>query len=332
MSAASGAVLVATFAAVVWPAAAEAQIRIAQRRTTLPPPEEEEEEAPPPPRAKKKRPPPPDEEASEDAPRPRRRTVPPPPAEDEEAEAPRPRRLAPAAEPEPRPPPPRRRSRSAEEEDDPTGGFRDDDDNPRRQQLHSAQPYTAEEDLDAEYRATDAIKGFAGEFSVGWMFVDGTRGGGSDGRFAVSVKAAVWEFGRRFTRNEEDWARHGLAAELTWTYSSVTGIGTQQVSVDTYHHYLALGWLVGWPLGAVLLYGEVGPVLNFQPVSYLVKNTPDDPGERKDFTAVRFHLFGGGGARTRIEFHDGRLVLVWRLEVLRYPRATFAGLGIGLGF
>jgi hypothetical protein len=206
----------------------------------------------------------------------------------------------------------------------------DEGETPRHGGVHSAREYTSDDDLQERSATTHVgTYGIVAEIAPGWALVQSTRGAFPDSRFGFGLKF-TWEFGQRLSKVEDDWIRSGVALQFSWTYTSLGGVGTQEVSVNSAFHYFSLAGIVGWPIGEILLYLEFGPSLAYEPVSYSVD------GIHTSFGAVTFGLLYGVGGRYRIEINDGREILYFRLALDLFRRGYmndgFLSLGAGVGF
>jgi hypothetical protein len=303
-----------------------------RRKTSLPPPDE-----PPPAETRgRKRTSLPAED--EPAPRTRRTSLPPP---EEESPGPTPQRTPETGggtmreipsrrgEPEPQ----ERSGRSNENEDD---ALRND--RPTRKR---SEPTTEEDDqhddINTERReslrranrsALPPLIGIVAEIDGGIGLAQSSSSGVAS-RFGFSLKT-TWETGRLLTKFEDDWVYSGLALQFSWTYAAAVSSGTKEVNVTTALHYFSLAAVVGWPIGSMLIYAELGPSLQFEQVSYNVNGAQDN------FGAATFGLLYGAGARYRHEINDGHQLLYFRFAADVYRRgymndATIS-LGAGLGF
>ncbi len=209
---------------------------------------------------------------------------------------------------------PRRKSRPADDEDEAPRrrAAEDDEESPGPAPAKARHHRTAEEEMGEESRDSaeerlsgldEPGQGMASGVVTGLMFLDGPTGSVTTFAMGIDFLANV---GRHFFPPEDEFLHNGLYAEFsylyTWFSDGTTGGGgvptNGQVKVRSSLHDLSLAALVGYPLPHVFLYGKLGPVLFFEPVSMSVEGTDTS------FTGVKGGLVYGVGARTEFFLTD----------------------------
>ncbi|MHB8879437.1 MAG: hypothetical protein ACYC8T_37565 [Myxococcaceae bacterium] len=241
------------------------------------------------------------------------------------------------------------------EDDDAPIPFPDEDEGEGRRALprRSEETATIREESDYEQMERDETMagfddpniGISGEFLIGLMLLDSSRGQGVESRASWGVRA-TWEFGRLLA---DETLRDALFADVTWQYAGMRE-GTGQpgspcvtaadsclnkgIYGDTNYHYFTLAPAYAFKLGKespLSVYAQVGVGLGYQFSSVHAQEV------ETQIAGTKALLQYGVGFRGRPAVAaDGSVRISFRVELTRFRRGymddTFLGGSIGVTF